>query len=443
MLSSKDFKVPSLGKCRVPSPLKLSDTPGDGLANFLPDESFVFYQNEIIPGCKRVPDLMFEKAGPRQRIFFEPPKTRAALVTCGGLSPGLNGVIRSICLELHHHYGVRDILGIQYGFKGLNPANGYEPIPLSLDKVSNIHRFGGTLLGSSRGAEDVSVLADALYDLGIDILFCIGGDGTLKGAHAIHGELQKRHYRKSVIGIPKTIDNDISYVDMTFGFDTAIGIARDVLTSAHSEALGAPNGIGLVKLMGRDSGFVAAYASLASLEVNFVLIPESPFDLDGENGLFRHLRERLEKRRHAVIVVAEGAGQEIMPAGVKQRDASGNLKHQDIGIYLADQIREYSARNGLDWTLKYIDPSYFIRSVPANANDSIYCDSLARNAVHAGMAGKTDIVIGNWNGSATHVPIPLATSSRKKIRPESELWRSVCEATGQPPSMKSSPVSKS
>ena len=436
MLSKDDFKVHSLGERPVSSPLKLSDTFGDGLANFIPDESFILYQSEIIPGRRRIPDLMFEKAGPRRSIFFEPPKTRAALVTCGGLSPGLNGVIRSICLELHYHYGVRDILGIRYGFKGLNPANGYDPIPLTLDVVSNIHRFGGTFLGSSRGGEDVAVIADTLYDLGIDILFCIGGDGTLKGAHAINEELRKRNYRKAVIGIPKTIDNDISYVDKTFGFDTAIGIACDVLTSAHSEALGAPNGIGLVKLMGRDSGFVAAYAALASLEVNFVLIPEAPFDLEGKNGLFAHLRDRLEKRHHAVIVTAEGAGQEHMPAGEKKRDASGNIKHQDIGVFLADRIREFSSLNRLDWNLKYIDPSYYIRSVPANANDSIYCDSLARNAVHAGMAGKTDLVIGFWNGFSTHVPIPLAVSTRKKIQPESDFWRTVCEATGQPISMK-------
>jgi 6-phosphofructokinase 1 len=437
MLSKIDLIVKSLGECKIASPLNLSTEMDDGIANYTPEGSYVFYQNEVLPGETRNLDIYFEKAGPRQNIFFEPPKTKAAIVTCGGLCPGLNNVIRSIFLELYHHYGVEDIIGIRYGYKGLNPANGYEPIKLNTSRVSDIHKLGGTILGSSRGKEDIKIIVDTLYKYGIDILFCVGGDGTLKGAHAIYDEITKRGYKKSIIGIPKTIDNDINYVDKTFGFDTAIGIAREVLESAHAEAKGAPNGIGLVKLMGRDSGFVAAHATLSSLEINFTLLPEVPFDLEGDNGLFYHLEKRLKEREHAVIVVAEGAGQDLIPSSEVEKDESGNIKHKDIGTFLTEKIKEYFSSKKFPFTLKYFDPSYYIRSVTANANDSIFCDALARNAVHAGMAGKTDIVIGLWHGSFTNVPIPIATQTRKIISTESELWLSIIEATGQPPSMKS------
>jgi 6-phosphofructokinase 1 len=442
MLSKSDLVVGTVGESKVASPLNLSTVMDDGIANYVPEGAVILYQNEILPGEELHQDLYFEKAGPRQFIYFEPPKTKAAIVTCGGLCPGLNNVIRSIFLELYYHYGVRDILGIKYGYKGLNPNSGYDAIELTPKIVSEIHKLGGSILGSSRGKEDIKIIVDFLYREGIDILFCLGGDGTLKGAHAIYEEIAKRGYKKSVIGIPKTIDNDIDYVDKTFGFDTAIGVAREVLASAHAEATGAPNGIGLVKFMGRDSGFVAAYAALSSLEANFVLLPEIPFDMEGDNGLFFHLEKRLLKRGHAVIVAAEGAGQDLIPSSEVEKDESGNIKHKDIGTFLQEKIKEYFSEKGISFTLKYIDPSYYLRSVPANANDAIFCDALARNAVHAGMAGKTDMVIGLWHGSFTHVPIPLATATRKKIDTESELWLNIIEATGQPPSMKSSNLNK-
>jgi 6-phosphofructokinase 1 len=436
MLSQDDLKVKNIGEPTVNSPLNLSTVGDDGIADYIPEGSVVFYQNELLAGQERNPNLAFEKAGPRQKIFFEPPKTKAAIVTCGGLCPGLNNVIRSLVLALYHHYGVKDILGIKYGYKGFNPKYNIEPIKLIPSGISEIHKLGGSMLGSSRGKESVSVIADTLYSQGIDILFCIGGDGTLKGAHDIYEEITKRGYKKCVVGIPKTIDNDINFVNKTFGFDTCIGITREVLASAHAEARGAFNGIGLVKFMGRDSGFVATHATLSSLDVNFCLIPEVPFDIEGPNGLFEHLEQRLRTRHHAVIVVAEGAGQDLIPEEEIERDESGNIKYKEIGSFLSGKIKAYLNKANLPFTLKYIDPSYYIRSVPANANDSIFCDQLARGAVHAGMAGKTDCVIGLWNGLFTHLPIPLATSSRKKVDAESELWRNVIEATGQPFSMK-------
>jgi len=238
--------------------------------------------------------------------------------------------------------------------------------------------------------------------------------------------------------VPKTIDNDINFVYKTFGFDTAVEQATKALDCAHTEAHSHPHGIGLVKIMGRDSGFVVAYAALASRDVNFALIPEVPFDLEGENGLLPQLHKRLESRNHALIAVAEGAGQSLIAADEashRATDPSGNLRHHDVGSFLREQIHEYFDARGVEINLKYIDPSYTLRSVLPNANDSIYCDNLSRYAVHAAMAGKTDLVIGQWHSVFTHVPMELAIAQRKTIHPESTLWLSVLEATGQPRDM--------
>jgi 6-phosphofructokinase 1 len=335
-------------------------------------------------------------------------------------------------LEMTFQYGVRDILGFRFGFRGMNPARGYEPVPLTYELIRTIHNEGGSVLGTSRGAEDVAVMADYVQSLGIDILFCIGGDGTLRGAHALFEELEKRSARVAVVGIPKTIDNDIPFVYKTFGFDTAVEVVRQAIDGAHVEAIGTVNGVGLVKVMGRDSGFIAAYGSLASMQVNFCLVPEVPFDLHGDGGFLDCLERRLMNHGHAVVVVAEGAGQQFFPDRSRETDASGNVVPRDIGIFLREQIANHLRKRGHMFGMKYIDPSYMIRSVKANAGDAIFCDNLARNAVHAGMAGKTDIVIGLWHGIYTHVPIPLTVRGRKKIHPESYLWRSVVAATGQP-----------
>ncbi|PID56550.1 diphosphate--fructose-6-phosphate 1-phosphotransferase [candidate division KSB3 bacterium] len=427
----EDFRVKTLGECLIDSPLEFPD------CLYVSDDTHIRYAVEIPNETGLEDKVSFEKAGPRRKIFFDPLETKAAIVTCGGISPGLNDVIRSLVMQLSYKYNVRHILGIRYGYKGLNPANWLEPMKLHPEDVERIHEMGGTLLGSSRGHEKPEVMVDTLEKLGINILFCIGGDGTLKGAHTIAEEAERRGRSISIVGIPKTIDNDIGYVAKTFGFDTAVSEARGALQCAHIEAKGAQNGIGLVKVMGRDSGFIAANATLANLDVNFTLIPEVPFDLYGKNGFLDLLEQRLKKRQHAVIVVAEGAGQEFF-SGDGSKDASGNILHNDIGILLKEEIKKYFHAKSIPVTLKYIDPSYMIRSVPANASDSIFCAHLGRNAVHAAMAGKTDMIVGRWHDEFTHVPIPVTTSSRKKISPEEYLWLSVLESTGQPISMKSS-----
>ena len=436
-LTPEQFAVKSLGPSRVPSPLRLSTHVGDGLAHYVPEGTRVLYKASAEREEDFDMDLFMERAGPREVIHFNPATTRVAVVTCGGLSPGVNNVIRSLVLELRFQYGVNDIVGFRYGFRGINPTRGYAPVPLTYELVRTIHNEGGSVLGTSRGAEEAAVIVDQLVAMGINVLFCIGGDGTLRGAHAIFQEVERRQVPIAIVGIPKTIDNDIPFVYKTFGFDTAVEVVRQAIDGAHVEAIGTINGVGLVRVMGRDSGFIAAYGSLASMQVNFCLVPEVPFDLHGEGGFFDCLDQRLQRHGHAVIVVAEGAGQQFFRNYPREQDASGNAVPRDIGIFLREEIAKYLRADSRMFAMKYIDPSYMIRSVKANASDAIFCDNLARNAVHAGMSGKTDVVIGLWHGIYTHVPIPLTVRGRKHIHPESYLWRSVVAATGQPMVMRS------
>ncbi|MEO0278887.1 MAG: ATP-dependent 6-phosphofructokinase, partial [candidate division WOR-3 bacterium] len=371
----------------------------------------------------------FELAGPRARVYFDPSKVIAGIVTCGGLCPGINDVIRAIVLSLQFHYGVKTIWGFRYGYEGLIPEYGHKPISLDSELVDHIEELGGTILGSSRGPQDVKKMVDTLQQMGINILFTIGGDGTLKGARAIAEEIKQRALKIAVVGVPKTIDNDISYVQLSFGFNTAVSEAREAIRAAHTEAKGARNGVGLVKLMGRESGFIAAHATLASSQVNFCLVPEVPFKLE---KFLKALQERLQRRTHAVVVVAEGAGQDLLNIPT-EFDASGNRVLGDIGLFLRDQIRQYFKSIGMAINLKYIDPSYTIRSVPANAYDSAFCLQLGHNAVHAAMSGRTNMLVGYWRGEFTHVPISIAVAQRKRINPYGRLWASVVACTGQPP----------
>jgi 6-phosphofructokinase 1 len=419
-----DFTIARLGDCRHPSPM-----PG---ARFVQDDERVLYPSTV-NDLTRLMTLYgeapaMECAGPRERLFFDPASVACGIVTCGGLCPGLNDVIRAIVLSLHHHYGVGRIYGFRFGFEGLVERHGREPFDLTPELVNRVHEMGGSILGSSRGPQDPAAMVDRLERLGIGILFAIGGDGTLRGAHAISDEARRRSSKISVIGVPKTIDNDISFVQRTFGFETAVSEAKRATYAANSEAEAAANGIGLVKLMGRDSGFIAAYSVLANSQVNFCLVPEVPFTLE---RFLAELGRRLEHRGHAVIVVAEGAGQDLM-AGGEERDRSGNVKHRDIGVFLRDAIVRRFRESGTPVSLKYIDPSYAIRSVPATPHDAAFCLLLGHNAVHAGMSGRTDMVVGFWNHQFTHVPIPLAVSMRKRIDPDGALWSSVLASTGQP-----------
>ncbi|MEM7179643.1 MAG: ATP-dependent 6-phosphofructokinase [Spirochaetota bacterium] len=426
-------KVETLGECTIPSPAGYE---------FYTRENAIVLHDTIFDSPEDIQDRLksgvsyFEQSGPMEKIYFRPAEVVAGIVSCGGLCPGINDVIRSIVMELHYRYKVPRILGFQYGYEGLVRRYNHMPKPLYPEMVAESNMYGGSLLSSSRGAQNPAEMVDYLSTLGIKILFCIGGDGTLRGAQSIHEEIQKRGIKISVIGIPKTIDNDINMIQKTFGFSTAFAKAVDAISSAHVEAKGAKNGIGLVKLMGRHSGFIAVNAALASRTANYVLIPEQDFDLEGEGSFLYHLKERILARKHAVIVVAEGAGQKFFEQS-DETDPSGNKKLNDIGIFLKKQIVDFFKREKIPVNLKYIDPSYIIRSVPANEEDAVFCSFLAQNAVHAGMAGKTAMVVGMWNNVFTNIPIKLAVAERKVLIPEkSALWRAALASTGQPNSMK-------
>jgi 6-phosphofructokinase 1 len=426
MMKYDDFLVQSLGKGNVISPLKNKQRDDSPVYKFVNDSERILYDisvdnNSKLKDTGETP-VSFEKAGPKENLFFEPAKTKVGIVTCGGLCPGLNNVIRSLVNELHYRYGISRVLGFRYGYEGLVSKYNHPVIDLTPQMVSDIHLTGGTFLGSSRGNQDVEQMVDTLEIMNVNVLFCIGGDGTLRGAHAIHQEIKKRKLKISVGGIPKTIDNDIDLIQKSFGFETAFSIANDIIRSAHNEAQGAYNGIALVKLMGRDSGFIAASATLSIQEVNFVLIPEISFDLYGQRGFLKLLKKRLDERHHAVVVVAEGAGQDFFEPGSHEKDASGNIRHKDIGVYLKEKIKEEFDSRDFPHAIRYIDPSYIIRSAPANANDSKFCNLLAQNAVHAAISGKTDFVVGFWNNHFTVIPIPMVVAKRKKIDVEGELW---------------------
>jgi 6-phosphofructokinase 1 len=433
MLSQSDLIVPSFGACRYTTPLDFDSPSHPGDAHFLEDNQRIRLSVRVGPQSDPASsDLTLEEAGPRKRIFFDPPRTAAAMVTCGGLSPGLNNVIRSIFEELQENYGVPRVLGIRNGYLGLNPASGLDPIEIKAEFVESIHKLGGTVLGTSRGPQDPSDMIDFLQSHGINMLFCIGGDGTQRGANALHEEIARRQLPISIIGIPKTIDNDISFVEQSFGYATALEKAAEIIRSAHVEARGAINGIGLVKLMGRHSGAIAAGASVVSQEVDFTLVPEIPFPLEGEGGFLDQLEQRIVRRAHAVIVVAEGAGQHLFPQSEHRRDASGNQLLHDIGLLLKERIVSHFQSRNLPAAMKYFDPSYFIRSVPANVSDRVLCNQMGRLAVHAAMAGKTGMMIGMVHRNFVNVPIPVVIRKNKTLDLRGALWRAVLESTRQP-----------
>ncbi len=431
----EDFEIKNLGPASYDSPLQ--PRRDEANANFVCDDRHrvlfdhslervtASFQGETEP-------ITIERSGPRRKIFFDPQKSRAAIVTCGGLCPGLNDVIRGLVMTLNYSYGVKTIYGIPYGYEGFIDSYGHPIVNLTPESVSEIHIEGGSILGTSRGPQPIGQIIDKLVSLGVNMLFVIGGDGTLRGASEIAREVSSRRLQIAVVGIPKTIDNDLEYMDKSFGFETAFTEAVRVIRCAHNEAKGHARGVGLVKVMGRDSGFIAAFAALADNCVNYVLIPESPAPLDGPDGFLAHLEKRLKTRGHAVVVVAEGAGQDLMHTEGSAKDASGNAKFGDIGPWIKDRIQAHFKALKLDATVKYIDPSYIIRSVPASPQDSIFCLRLAQHAVHAAMAGKTDMVVGRWHGHHVNLPIGVVTVRRRKVSLQGDLWMSVLEATGQP-----------
>lgn len=425
-------EVPRLGPCTVTSPL-VSEMGVYG-RSFTPESAFVFDPVRVNPDDP-APVRLFERAGPREKLFFRPDEVMPGVVTCGGLCPGLNNVLRSIAMQLWHRYGVKRLIGFRFGYAGLNPQLGYDPVELDPHRLADVDRFGGTMLGSSRGPQPPEVVVDFLLRLGVNMLFTVGGDGTQRGALSIYEEATRRGAKLAVVGIPKTIDNDVSFCARSFGFGSASEQAAFNLVAAHEEARSADRGVGIVKLMGRDAGFITAAATLASGVVNLALVPEVPFSLDGPRGVLRYLERRLDERRHAVIAVAEGAGQNLFTQGPAGTDKSGNKRYSDIGVFLRDRIVEHFEQRGEPVQAKYIDPSYGIRGIPANAQDAVLSDQYARHAVHAAMTGRTGMYVGYLHDEFIHVPTRLGSSVKKRIDPTGGLWTSVLGTTGQPVSM--------
>ncbi|MFH2060429.1 MAG: ATP-dependent 6-phosphofructokinase [Pseudomonadota bacterium] len=424
-------KISTLGKANIISPLKQDIDSSKPDKRFVSDDSRIIVDVRLDHLDPQKKIKSFDQAGPREKIYFDPSKLKCAVVTCGGLCPGLNDIIRSIVLELHHIYHVKTIYGIKHGLQGFIPEYGHDVIDLNIETVSGIQDKGGSMLGSSRGTQDIGMIIDCLERLNIGILFMVGGDGTLMASKYIAEGIDQRGLKISIIAIPKTIDNDIHLVSRSFGFDTAVDVATLAIKGAHNEAIAYPNGIGLIKLMGRHSGFLAATAALAQQDANFVLIPEVEFFLYGKTGFLQALENRIAHRKHAVIIVAEGAGQNLFNEHETKYDPSGNIVLQDIGLFLKEKISQWFKAKDIHISLKYIDPSYIIRSLPANANDSVFCGFLGREAVHAGMAGKTKLLISSWNNQYVHVPMDASAGKRKNIDPQGRLWQSVLEATGQ------------
>jgi len=416
------MNITSLGEARFPSPLR----------HAVSDQARIPADIVRDPAVPARADLLFELAGPRAKLFFDPAHTRAGIVTCGGLCPGLNNVIRALFFELHHTYGVAEVLGFRGGYQGLDPARSPEPVVLTAAFVDRIHHHGGTILGTSRGPVDMAAAVDNLIRRNVQILFTVGGDGTQRGGNELFQQSKERGHALSVVGIPKTIDNDVAFVARTFGYLTAVEEAVKVLDCAHTEARSVHNGLALVKLMGRHAGFIAAGATLANQDVNFTLIPEVPFKLDGKNGFLPALKARIQNRAHAVVAVAEGAGQELFQDSSIDRDPSGNIKLKDIGLFLRERIEAYFREANIPIAMRYFDPSYSIRSNPANAADAVLCDLYARNAVHAAMAGKTGLVIGLLHDSFIHIPIEMLVLEKKHIDPDGTWWNAVLATTGQP-----------
>ncbi|GAY08617.1 ATP-dependent 6-phosphofructokinase [Pseudonocardia sp. N23] len=437
-----DLRVRALGECLYDSPLSEMRSTKQTSPHYVAEGDRVLLEDTVsmlaehgLPS-DRAPS--FEAAGPRRKIYFDPAEVVAGVVTCGGLCPGLNNVIRGLVQELAVHYGVKRILGFRNGLRGLTAEHRDDTVDLTMETVRNIHTVGGTILGSSRGGQDPDEMVDSLVLRGVGMLFVIGGDGGMRAATAISTAIRARGLTIAVIAVPKTIDNDLPFTDQSFGFQSAFARATEFISAVAIEAAATPNGVGIVKLMGRHSGFIASYAALAAGTADIVLVPEIPFTLGGKDGLLAHIEQHVRTKGHVVIVLAEGAGQDLLADhGLRQpdcgaTDASGNLKLGNVADVLKDRIIAHLTRSGRPPTIRYIDPSYAIRSVAANAYDSVYCLRLAHAAVHAAMAGRTEAAVARWRRRFVHVPLSLMTSRRNQIDPDGDMWMSVLETTCQP-----------
>jgi 6-phosphofructokinase 1 len=430
------------------------------------DDSHVILGDIVRHGSSPPTSRCWVRAGPRALCYFEPHSVVAAVVTCGGLCPGLNNVVREIVLTLHNTYGARRVYGVQKGYWGFHtpdadlsvgaarhPSCPSADAPvLTPEGVAGINTQGGTVLGADRGglsassvAADVDVILRFCANRGINQLYVIGGDGTHRGASSVALEAQRRRVPLAVAAIPKTIDNDVDIIDRSFGFETAYSEAQQAIRSAKTEAASALNGLGIGKLRGRHAGFIAAHAAMASGDVDLCLIPEVPVVFTGPASFGAHVLAVMRRKGHAVVVVAEGAGEkEILAeqraaataasaAGGACFDAGGNALLPEVGPWLKAKLSAYLTERGCRPICKYIDPSYMIRSVAAHAADAEYCMLLGQNAVHGAMAGFTGFSTGLVNNRMAYIPISAITAnSPRKMNARGRTYERLLQITRQP-----------
>ncbi|KAI5062924.1 hypothetical protein GOP47_0021471 [Adiantum capillus-veneris] len=414
-----------------PSPLQYNSAYS-AMKQYFVDPGEVVARNVVEKFSSVGDGMYFRRAGPSEKVYFKPEEVHACIVTCGGLCPGLNTVIREIVCGLWNQFGVENIIGMEGGYRGFYARN---TIQLDPKIVNDIHKRGGTILGTSRGGHHTAKIVNSIQDRGINQVYIVGGEGTQKGASFIYEEIRRRDLKVCIAGIPKTIDNDIDIIDRSFGFDTAVEEAQRAINAAHVEAESIQNGVGLVKLMGRYSGHIAMYATLASRDVDCCLIPEVPFYLEGEGGLYEYIERRLHENKHVVIVVAEGAGQDLMiqnGAALPKCDASGNKQLLDVGLWLAQKLKDHFSDRKEGIYLKYIDPTYMIRAIPSNASDNIYCTLLAQSAINGAMAGYSGFTVGPVNGRHAYIPTSRITENPKRISIADRMWARLLSSTNQP-----------
>ena len=439
-------KVELLGPLTVPNPASEESV---GLYRTPEARKTVTADMDVIAQfqARAQPVPAFLEAGPRRMLFHEPQSVRAVVVTSGGLAPGLNCVVHGIVTRHWNTYGVNaarrgGIFGIYDGFVGLyNKPLDKTPASLRPEITEPWLDRGGSMLGARRFHEqELGELADqitanlALND--INILYVIGGDGSLKVAHEIAQRAKARNI--SVVGIPKTMDNDVLWVWQSFGFNTAVQKAAEVVNTMHAEAESTRR-VGLIELFGAESGFVAANATLASGHVDLVLVPEIFLALCPQqceallDRFIEYLSQtvRSKERAHAIVVLAEGVGELF-----KQRQVK--LGGQPVsGKNFAGELRDFLQGGLKDPLGRVVDvfvnqPRHNIRAVPANAYDQIYCARLGALAVDNALAGYTDVMVSQWLTEYVLVPLELVALGKKSIPPGGMFWKQVVSSTGQP-----------
>lgn len=390
------------------------------------------------------PPPSFPEAGPRKELCFDPHRVKAAVVTTGGLAPGLNSVVHSIVDRHFNTYELNETLGgavygIYDGFRGLRDcaSNSTTLNPkVTLDWL----RQGGSNLGSIRFRDPqgekhlVDEIAKSITQMAIDILYVIGGDGSQLIAHKVAQAVPSI----SVLGVPKTMDNDVLWVRESFGFDTTVEQATHAINALHFEAQSTRR-VGLLQFFGAESGFVAANAALASGQVDLVLIPEAFNNLSDEQlqhywkMLLGHLDDRVKRQAHmphAIVVVAEG----VETALVQQKSRKLGRKGDFLELLKQDIAGKVRDRRGRCLEIFVNEPRHYIRSGAANAHDQIFCERLGALAVDNGLAGYTNCMVSHWLTEYVLVPLELVVQGQKSIQTSGMFWRQVETSTGQPPS---------